>query len=282
MTNAPKWQAFEKLVAAIHVALNGSEFDVRTDETLVEPEGATHQIDVILRPKSPFMGPTLISCKAWSAPVGVSHIREWADIVQQTGAAAGVVVAQSGFTADALNCARNPVRRISLWVPRPLTEADFAPDEESPDGYIAAVTFDGTIIEPELVPGTFKLDVERPDGTRGTDRVEFNFSAVTRNQWHLRDETDSIVGNLWDQFVSGVAEMKATSSFEIVPSTPTFLALGGIKVRLNQLTCMIDVHVYETTTTVDVRDHALAYENALTKQILIVPLPFLRQADRPE
>ncbi len=270
--NVKKWQKFEQLVAAIHAHLNAADYDVETDVTLTERDGATHQVDVVLRPKTPFSGPILVSCKAWNVPVGVSHIREWADIVQQTGAAAGVVVAQSGFTADAINVARNPARRISLWVPRALLSADFNPDARSSTGYIEGVAITGFLWEPRLVKDTFNLDAVRADGIRGKTEHRFVFSASTHNQWYLRDEQDAIVGNLWDQFVSRAVSVEHSSAIQIEPSSPLFLIFDGVRFRVNRLTCKIEVVEHKFDISVDLLKDALGYENVIDKQLRIIPL----------
>lgn len=131
-----KWKKFEHLVARIHQALDASSFEFEHDVDVAELSGTTHQVDVLLRPKSSFTGPVLVSCKDRKERVGMTHVREWSDIVAHTGAAAGVIVARAGFASGACDLAKEPSRRISLWIPRPLIEEDFAPDEQSPEEYI--------------------------------------------------------------------------------------------------------------------------------------------------
>ena len=119
------WQKFEHLVARIHQVLGGGRFTIEQDVTLTEPSGAEHQIDVVLTPKGPFLGRILVSCKSSSVRVGMDHVREWADIVQHTGSAAGIIASPTGFTSGAIDLAKNPTRRVSLWVARLLTIEDF-------------------------------------------------------------------------------------------------------------------------------------------------------------
>jgi hypothetical protein len=275
-----KWQQFEQLVAAIHRLLNGADYDVEVDVKITEPAGATHQIDVLLRPKSVFAGPILISCKAWSGPVGIEHVREWADIVQQTGAAAGVIVAESGFTSGAIDAARSICRRISLWRPRPLTDKDFVPDTESPNGYISQVQVRICLAQPRLVEGSVKLDVSRADGQSDGTTGSAIFSYQTRDLWYLRDETDNIVGNLWDLFLTRA--QTATSAVEIVPSESRFLVLDGTRMRFNRLAFAIENIVDERTIEIDLLKSAMGYENAVSGRACIVPLPLLKFSNQGE
>jgi hypothetical protein len=67
------WQQFENLVAAIHRVLNSSDYDVETDVVVEEPSSARHQIDVLLRPRTPFAGPGLVSCKVSSVLSATYH-----------------------------------------------------------------------------------------------------------------------------------------------------------------------------------------------------------------
>src|SRR5690242_7879324 len=104
-----RWRKFEHLVARIHQAVDGDYYAVEHDVTIVEPGTgrATAQIDVLLTPKSPFVGPVFVSCKSSSDPVGIDHVREWSDIVHRAGAAAGMIVSPTGFTARAVDAAKD-------------------------------------------------------------------------------------------------------------------------------------------------------------------------------
>lgn len=269
-----KWQQFEQLVAAIHRLLNAADYEVEVDVQVNEPAGATHQIDVLLRPKSAFAGPILISCKAWTDPVGIDHVREWADIVQQTGAAAGVIVGESGFTSGAVDAARTVTRRISLWQPRPLTNLDFAPDADSPNRYVAKVQARLCLAEPRLVEGSVKFDVLRADGCSDGKTSSATFSYQTRDLWYLRDERDRIVGNLWDLFLEKA--LAATSFVEIAPEEPRFLVLDGIRLRFNRLTFAVEHIIHERKIEIDLLKSAMGYENVVSGMVNIIPLPLLK------
>ena len=266
------WERFEGLVAQIHRVLNAADYDIETDVTLREQSGATHQVDVLLRPKTPFAGLILISCKAWESRVGVDHVREWSDVVQQTGAASGVIVSMRGFTRDALDAARNPVRRLSLWTPRKLTLDDFAPDEDSPDGYIARVSTRVVVTEPRLVEGSFVLDTFRADGKPKGHELAYSFSANDRATWYLRDEQDNIAENLWDVFVKRATSAAQSGVIEIIPPEPRFVVLGGTRLGVRRIAFQIEVRRHEQAIEVDLLKRAIAYENALTGGVSIVPL----------
>ncbi len=268
-----KWQGFEQLVACIHQLLNATDYDVEHDVTVSEPSGASHQVDVYLRPKTGFAGPILVSCKAWAEPVGVDHVREWSDIVQHTGAAAGVIVAMSGFTSGAVDAARNKERRISLWRPRPLTPDDFAPDEKSTEGYIAHVTIQGELKAPRIIESTFTLDAPRADGKPPTREVQYQFSVDNREQWYLRDSSDNLVGNLVDLVVGRAKELSDSGSAEIVLNNKHFLVLGGVRLVLRRVAFDVEVVTHKFSVEVDLFRDAFGYENILTGDLKIVPLP---------
>jgi hypothetical protein len=269
-----KWQQFEQLVAAIHRLMNAADYEVEEDVRVNEPAGATHQIDVLLRPKSAFAGPILISCKAWASPVGIDHVREWADIVNQTGAAAGVIVAESGFTSAAIDAAQTVTRRVTLWKPRPLSDADFAPDAESPNGYISQIQGRICMAVPRLVEGSVKLDVCRADGCSDGSTSSAMFSYQTRDLWYLRDEKDNIAGNLWDLFVERA--QAADSAVEIAPSAPRFLVLDGVRLRFNRLTFAVESIIHERKIEIDLLRSAMGYENVVSGVVNIIPLPLLK------
>jgi hypothetical protein len=266
-----RWKKFEQIVATIHRLLN-ADYDIEEDSMIVEPNGAKHQIDVVLRPRTPFLRPVLVSCKAWSKPVEIDHFREWSDIVQHSGAAAGVIVAESGFTSDSIKAAQNVERRVSLWKPRPLTKADFAPDNKSPNGYIARVLTHLTLATSRLVEGSITLDISRADGPPLGETVAKHFSAATRNLWYLRDEQDNVVENLWDLFVKH-GQSANTPLVELIPRESRFLMLDGVRMRFNRLTFEIQHNVHEVSFEVNLLEETLAYENVLTGSIQIVPLP---------
>ncbi|MGC4066361.1 MAG: restriction endonuclease [Polyangiaceae bacterium] len=275
-----KWQDFEHLVATIHQLLNATDYSVETDVVLTEPSGAKHQIDVVLQPKTPFAGPILVSCKAWREPVGVDHVREWSDIVQHTGAAAGVIVALSGFTGGAIDASRNKERRISLWKPRPLTTDDFAPDGDSPDGYLAHICIQGQLRAPRIVEKTFRLEAPRADGKPATRQTSFNFSLASRDQWYLRDTQDNVVDNLWDQVVALAQSAQASGNVEIVPDEPRFFVLQGVRLQLRRVSFDVEVIVHELNGEVNLFKDAFGYVNAITEELKIVPLPMFASIEQ--
>lgn len=276
-----RWKQFENLVASIHSVLNTADYTVESDVTIQEPSGARHQVDVLLRPKTEFAGPVLVSCKAWSDPVGVDHIREWADIVQHTGAAAGVVVAESGFTSGAIEAAKNVSRRLSLWRPRKLTHEDFGPDERSPHGYISRVQTKGRIRDPQFVEGSLHFGLVRADGTSGGHEIEYTFSADTRKQWYARDELDNISANLWDIFAARVSAAEDSGVIEVPFKEPTFLVFSGVKFRIQRMSFEVVVRIHEFVIDVDMLKRGLAYENVVTGAVRIVPLPQLQGWQQP-
>ncbi|MGH8474153.1 MAG: restriction endonuclease [Methylococcales bacterium] len=273
-----RWQQFEELVASIHAILNTSDYDVETDVTIEEASGAKHQIDVLLRPKTGFTGPVLVSCKAWADPVGVEHVREWSDIVQHTGAASGVIVAQTDFTAGAIEAAKNPERRVSLWRPRRLTRDDFGPDENSPNGYIARVQTSVQITWPRFVDGSLELDLICVDGQREEKEQSYRFQASTRKQWYLRDEHDNITENLWDLFIARAQSAEQSGVVEIVLAERRIVVLGGIQFHLRRVRFEIEILKHELMVDVDMLKRAIGYQNVVTGKVSIVPLPQVRHA----
>jgi hypothetical protein len=260
------WQQFEALIAAIHRVLNASDFDVESDIAVEEPSGAQHQIDVLLRPRTSFCGPILVSCKAWSAPVGIDHVREWADIVQHTGAAAGVIVAQVGFTSAAIDAARNLERRISLWRPRQLTVGDFGARAGVPGGFIARVQTRCVFREPRPVEGSFEIDVERADGLSERGELPFIFAHAERKRWYLRNEDDDVTDNLWDIYVARAEACLEAGVVEYIPSERRFLVLGGIRLQLKRFAFEVQVQHHEQLIEVDLVKHAIGYENMVTQE----------------
>ena len=122
-----RWEKFEDLIARIHKAVDGDYFRVEHNVRNMEPGPgqAPAQIDILLKPMSPLLASSFVSCKSSGDPVGIDHVREWSDIVHRAGAAAGIIVSPTGFTAGAIDAAKDPTRRLSLWVPRPFTDEDY-------------------------------------------------------------------------------------------------------------------------------------------------------------
>jgi hypothetical protein len=274
-----KWKDFERLVARIHSVLDPELYEVAHNVRISEPGGGSHQVDVLLKPKRGFAGPVLVSCKSGGHSVGVDHVREWADVVQNTGASAGVIVAEAGFTNEAKTLASVPSRRLTLWMPRRLTLEDFAPDGASEiqedgtrAGYVCSVHMDLVLREPRPKPETMKLEVE-PVGPRTGKTVSHAFSQSTRNDWYLRDEHDRVVGNLWDLYVEAAKQLERSGAVEVVPDDPRFLVLGGVRQRFKSLAVEIEMVNHVREIDVDVREDALAYENAVTGEVKLVPLP---------
>ncbi len=267
-----RWERFEDLVGRIHDALGRGAYSVDRDVIVSEPSGGSHQIDVRLRPTNPFSPPILVSCKSGGAPVGADHVREWSDIVQQTGAAAGIIVSPAGYTAGAVNLAGKPERRVSLWVPRLLTAADFGPTRESPMGLVQAVRITSKIYSPRVRPETFKLDVAALEGPLGRE-FTFEFSAVRRSDWYLRDDADNVVGNAWDDFVAAVEQVRERGEVRIAPEFPRFIVFEGYRLRFNALHVVVELDCTEIEHGFDLTLDAFGYENAVTGKVAWVPLP---------
>jgi len=162
---------------------------------------------------------------------------------------------------------------LSLWVPRPLTAADFEPDDASPNGYIREVNIQAVLRE--LIPReeTFAIEIEPASGRREGKELAFRFSAESRELHYLRDEQDNVVGNLWDDFV-GVATGVDESRVAIVEPTDTrYIVIDGHRVRFKSLSMRIDVKKHTISITVDLAKDAFAYENAVTGETRTVPLP---------
>lgn len=270
-----RWLRFEHLVARIHEAVDGDYYTVEHDVTLTEPGTgrATAQIDILLRPRSPFLGPILISCKSSGERVGVDHVREWSDVVAHAGAAAGVIVSPTGFTAGAIDAAKDPTRRISLWLPRRFTDADYAPNDDSPNGYLRSIhtTFQVRIPQPDVE--SLVIDVEPVSERYEGIIVESRFAADTRDRYHLRDESDNVVGNLWDEYIKAGEAVRTSGIAQVEFTEPRFLVLAGRRVRFKRLSVKINVGTFSMESVLDFSKETFAYENAITGAVRSVPLP---------
>ncbi len=267
------WRDFESLVAQIHRKLDpGGQFEIIQDVKLPEAHGAKSQVDVLLRSKNKLMGDVLISCKSSKHPVGIDHVREWSDVVQRHGASAGAIVSPTGFSADARLAATDPQRRISLWVPRHLSLDDFGPDEKSPNGYIAR--FEAQVIATEWRPRTETIEIKLDKVCDLEGRaLRWGFSRHERESWYLRDAADNVVGNLWDLFVESERMVKEPGPFRIVPPAPWYVVLDGVRLRFRFMSFVFDRIEHVRNVSVDLLEQALAYENFVSGELSIVPLP---------
>lgn len=269
-----RWRQFEQLVARIHQVLDASNvYDIEEDQILTDEAGATYQVDVVLRPRTAFAGPVLISCKAWKDKVGPGHVREWCAVVQALGASSGIIVAENGFTDVAIRTATPAHQRVTLWVPRPLTLDDFGPDESSPNGYIAGVNLKGTILEPRLREETFTLDAERAEGEPTGRQVSLQFSAKCRDQWNLFNGQGELVGNVWDLFVQRGNAIRESGTLRIQPDPDRFIVVGGVRMRFNGLSVAVELVHHTLNISVNLPESAIAFENVVSREMLIVPLP---------
>jgi Restriction endonuclease len=262
----PEWKQFEDLVARIHSTLDKGQFTVEQNVRLSEPTGAEHQVDVLLRPKSLFHGPVLISCKSSAHPVEVGHVREWSNIVEHTGAAAGVIVSPTGFTSGAIDHVRNPARRISLWIARPLTEDDLSPDALRSIQY----TLQSRTPFPRLE--TFKMDTEPVSPSGETRVVTMTLSAATRDRYFLTDEHGNTMANLWDEYIAVTAALSESGAFRIEFSDDRFLMVEGRRVKFNHFTGYVDIGTSDIEVLIDLTIGVYVYENALTGHIRQIPL----------
>lgn len=266
------WKDFESLVAQIHRTLDpGGHFEIIQDVKLPEVHGAKSQVDILLRSRNKLMGDLLISCKSSKYPVGIDHVREWSDVVQRHGASGGAIVSPTGFTAEARLAAADPQRRISLWLPRRLNLDDFGPDEKSPDGYIARVEAKGIITEWRPRPETIQIKLEKVGDLRL--ELHWSFSSNERESWYLRDAADNVVGNLWDRFVESERTVQEPGLFRIEPPEPQYVVLGGVRLRFRFLSFVFDRIEHVRNISVDLLELALAYENVVTGERSIIPLP---------
>jgi hypothetical protein len=266
------WQKFEHLVARLHKVLGGDHYTVDQDITIAEPSGAEHQIDVVVTPKSPFLGRILISCKSGAENVGMDHVREWSDIVQHTGSASGVIVSPQGFTSGAIDLGKNTARRVSLWIARPLTDDDFAPDEKSPEGYIRRIELNLQIRESRPRIESFKVDAEAVTPEHKGQRISFNFSRETRDQFYLRDVQDNVVGNLWDDYIAAATSLPEGGPACVEPTELRFLIIEGHRVQFKSLRFEIDLVQHDSRHEIDLANGMYGYQNAVSGQVLPVPL----------
>jgi hypothetical protein len=174
----------------------------------------------------------------------------------------------------------------SRWTPSHLTLDDFAPDKDSPSGYIARVQTHLIVTEPHFVEGSFVLDTFRASGNPEGREIAYAFSAEVRSRWYLRDEQDGIAENLWDVFVDRATSAKQSGVIEIIPSEARFVVLEGVRLGVRRVAFEVEIRRHERTIEVDLLKRAIAYENALTGKVTIVPLPQVGQlkvlAGRPK
>ncbi|MCR9165968.1 MAG: restriction endonuclease [Nannocystaceae bacterium] len=269
----PRWRSFEELVAQIHRALDSAQrYSIETDQVLHDDHGGQYQVDVVLRPRDGFQSPILISCKAWKDKVGVEHIREWSSVVANLGASAGIIVAECGFTREALREAKPSARRLSLWTPRPLTLDDYGPDEASPTGYIASVGLNMTFMEQVLKTETLRVNLKRsPSDNKKV--VNCTFSKATREKWFLLNASNEVVGNAWDNFEACISQTLKTGTASFKPDADAFVVIDGVRAQFLEASIEVEMVAHKRNSTVNLLDHAIAYENAVTGEVRTVPLP---------
>ena len=133
-----RWQDYEELVKDIYQALgraNGVTIECWGSSCKVEgPPGVFHQIDVLTRHGDGLhQYRTAISCKNWKSKVGLSIVRDFAQIVQDARLSKGVIVSKMGFTGPAKTLAE--AKNIGLVELRKPVDSDW-------DGYIREIHID--------------------------------------------------------------------------------------------------------------------------------------------
>ncbi len=274
------WRKFEKLIEAFHTTFHGDHYEVQKDVTLTGQTGGTHQIDVLLRPRSPYSGPVIVSCKFENSPTGPDHVREWSTVVNEVAAAKGVIVSKSGFTPDAIAIAQNPERRVELWHVRELNEKDF-------DGYIQKISIQATLKEPYIPENTVHFVVEPTQKGAIREKIPFRFSRRTRNELYLRDEQDTIRENLWDEFVKFYYEnvsidkdiLQHTIKFE----EPRFIVVNGRRFIFRSFSFEIHHRLHTFEIEFDALEHFnLVYENVITKETKLVPTELVHFVEKTQ
>ncbi|MEW6217138.1 MAG: restriction endonuclease [Candidatus Bipolaricaulota bacterium] len=257
------WKGLEDLVAEFHRWLPGELFDVEQNRRLADCAGSTAQIDVLLKPRTPYQAPILISCKCLSSPVGVEHAREWASVVQQFGAAKGVIVSISGFTRRAKRFAETPTNRVELWQVRELVDKDF-------NGRIRRLRIVGTFAVPCVPEGSVTFRVRRMGPDQGPAApVPFRFSYEDRDRLFLQDEHGNIRENIWDEFAEQyerqVSLEKGIIPIRIAYGEPRYLTINNVRYQFVEFSAEVHQRQHEVTSEVDARDRfSHVYENALT------------------
>jgi hypothetical protein len=263
----PPGKALELLVAALHRLLDGDHFDVQHDVTLTTARGTSSQIDVLLTPKSSIAGPTLISCKDKNKPVSISHAREWATIVQQRGAALGVIVSRRGFTRETMALAGDQERRLQLWLLAELRETDF-------EGYIQKIHAEMRLRIPFVPEGSLKLDVSRVIPAPAPQLFSFTFSALHRDTWFLRDEADNIVGNIWDDFVRASTRpgLSDGETLTLNYAEPRFIVLEQVRMLVRSVSWELRYQTLISEMHFDALKHfRYQYTNVLTGETRLIP-----------
>ena len=124
------WQDYEKLVRDILEVLGqaaGVEVVCWGRSCVVEGppgSGVRHQVDVLTKHSDGVSEyRTAVSCRRRNRKVEISHVREWASIVQEAALSKGVVVSKSGFTKGAKELAA--AKGIGLIELRKPTDEDW-------------------------------------------------------------------------------------------------------------------------------------------------------------
>ena len=154
-----RWQDYEELVRDIYQTLgqaSGVTIECWGSSCKVEgPPGTAHQIDVLTRHSDGLhQYRTAISCKYWNKKVGISIVREFAQIVEDARLSKGVIVSKSGFTNPAKVYAES--KNIGLVELRKPVDKDW-------DGYIREVHITLMMDRTEIHDVQFRLTAPKPD-----------------------------------------------------------------------------------------------------------------------
>ena len=130
----------------------------------------------------------------------------------------------------------------------------------------------GVITEWRPRPETIQIKLERVGDLEGRE-LRWSFSRHVRGSWYLRDAADNVVGNLWDLFVESERTVKEEGPFRIEPSEPQYVVLEGFRFRFRFLSFVFDRIEHIRDISVDLLEIALAYENVVTGEFSIIPIP---------
>lgn len=108
----PPWKQFQEDTAAYVRSLG---LDAQTDAR-VQGARTSHEVDVLVRSHhSGFDVTWIVECKHWKTPVSKLHVLALREIVIDTGADRGILLAESGFQSGAIEAASlTNVRLTSL------------------------------------------------------------------------------------------------------------------------------------------------------------------------
>ena len=104
-----KWKRFEKLVYEIQKSFSGTTASVTHRDHIVGADSkVSREIDISIKQQiAQFPILVIVDCKDYAEPVNVKTVEEFAGLAQDVRANKGVMVSSNGFTAAAINVAKN-------------------------------------------------------------------------------------------------------------------------------------------------------------------------------